>query len=779
MICGQKSMADKDSFIENLLQQMTIQEKIGQLNLLVGGDINTGLAETGSIAQKIQSGSVGGIFNLKGVSNIQAMQELNMKQSRLKIPLMFAMDVIHGYETIFPIPLALSCTWDLDAIEESARIAASEASADGICWTFSPMVDISRDPRWGRVAEGSGEDPFMGGLIAQSMVWGYQGKQNPLSQNNEIMACVKHFALYGAAEGGRDYNTVDMSRQRMFNDYFPPFLAAVQAGVGSLMTAFNEVDGVPATGNSWLLTDILRDRWGFEGLIVTDYSSIAEMINHGMGDLATVSAMAINAGVDMDMMSDGFVNELQQLIENGQVSMATLDAACRKVLAAKYDLGLFSDPYKYCNKIRANHEIFTPQNRKAAQRIATESFVLLKNEVPTNPVNEVKYTNPALPLPLHGTIAVIGPLANTRSNMLGTWTVAAVPENTPTLIEGLEQMVEQMNNMPMNQVNQPWYISMTGTQANVNLLYAKGSNLMSDSIQEINATFNKPMERDGRSDQQLLDEALSVAAKADYIIAALGESAEMSGESSSRSNLELPVVQQNLLQALVATGKPVVLVLFTGRPLILNWEEANVPAILNVWFGGTEAAYAIGDVLFGKVSPSGKLTMSFPKSVGQIPLYYAQKNTGRPVSGQSGFEKYRSNYLDVDNEPLYPFGYGLTYTKFGYGAIQMSSNTMTPNGEITLSVEVTNMGMFPASEVVQFYIRDLVGSVTRPVKELKGWQKIYLEPGGTDIVTFTIQLENLKFYDAQLNYVAETGEFQAMIGSNSRDVQTVNFTLTR
>ena len=779
MICGQKSMADKDSFIENLLQQMTIQEKIGQLNLLVGGDINTGLAETGSIAQKIQSGSVGGIFNLKGVSNIQAMQELNMKQSRLKIPLMFAMDVIHGYETIFPIPLALSCTWDLDAIEESARIAASEASADGICWTFSPMVDISRDPRWGRVAEGSGEDPFMGGLIAQSMVWGYQGKQNPLSQNNEIMACVKHFALYGAAEGGRDYNTVDMSRQRMFNDYFPPFLAAVQAGVGSLMTAFNEVDGVPATGNSWLLTDILRDRWGFEGLIVTDYSSIAEMINHGMGDLATVSAMAINAGVDMDMMSDGFVNELQQLIENGQVSMATLDAACRKVLAAKYDLGLFSDPYKYCNKIRANHEIFTPQNRKAAQRIATESFVLLKNEVPTNPVNEVKYTNPALPLPLHGTIAVIGPLANTRSNMLGTWTVAAVPENTPTLIEGLEQMVEQMNNMPMNQVNQPWYISMTGTQANVNLLYAKGSNLMSDSIQEINATFNKPMERDGRSDQQLLDEALSVAAKADYIIAALGESAEMSGESSSRSNLELPDVQQNLLQALVATGKPVVLVLFTGRPLILNWEEANVPAILNVWFGGTEAAYAIGDVLFGKVSPSGKLTMSFPKSVGQIPLYYAQKNTGRPVSGQSGFEKYRSNYLDVDNEPLYPFGYGLTYTKFGYGAIQMSSNTMTPNGEITLSVEVTNMGMFPASEVVQFYIRDLVGSVTRPVKELKGWQKIYLEPGGTDIVTFTIQLENLKFYDAQLNYVAETGEFQAMIGSNSRDVQTVNFTLTR
>ena len=778
-IFSQNKEYDKDHFIDNLLFQMTVEEKIGQLNLLVGGDINTGTAETGGITQKIQNGEVGGIFNLKGIDNIQAMQEMAIKQSRLKIPLMFAMDVIHGYETIFPIPLALSCTWDLDAIEQSARIAATEASADGICWTFSPMVDISRDPRWGRVAEGSGEDPFVGGLIAQRMVWGYQGRENPLSQNNQIMACVKHFALYGAAEGGRDYNTVDMSRQQMFNVYFPPFLAAVEAGVGSLMASFNEVEGVPATGNSWLLTDVLRNRWGFNGLITSDYTGISEMINHGMGDLATVSAMAINAGVDMDMMSDGFVGTVKQLITNGQVSMTTLNTACRRVLVAKYDMGLFNDPFKYCNKVRANNEIFTAENRKAAQQIATESFVLLKNDVPTNPVNEVKYTNPALPLPLNGTIAVIGPLANTRANMLGTWTVAAVPENTPTLMEGLEQMVQQMNDMPIGQVNQPWYLPMTGTQANVNLLYAKGSNLLGDSIQEVNATFNKPMERDGRSDQELLDEALSVAAKADYIVAALGESAEMSGEGSSRTNLELPAVQQNLLKALVATGKPVVLVLFTGRPLILNWEDANVPAILNVWFGGSEAAYAIGDVLFGKVSPSGKLTMSFPKSVGQIPLYYAQKNTGRPATIENGFVKYQSNYLDSDNEPLYPFGYGLTYTKFSYSPIQMSSNTMTADGEITLSVEVTNMGMFPASEVVQFYIRDMVGSVTRPVKELKGWQKIYLKPGGTDIVTFTIQLQNLKFYDAELNYVAETGEFEAMIGGNSRDVQTVNFTLTR
>ena len=777
---AQKSTTDMNSFVDNLLNQMTLDEKIGQLNLIAGDNIITGQLQTSDLALKVKSGLAGGIFNLKGMESIKAMQEMAVKETRLGIPLLFGMDVIHGYETIFPIPLAMSCTWDLNSIEQSARIAATEASADGICWTFSPMVDISRDPRWGRVAEGAGEDPFLGGMIAQSMVWGYQGKETPLTQPDQIMACVKHFALYGACEGGRDYNTVDMSRQRMFNDYFPPYLAAVEAGVGSVMASFNEVEGVPATGNKWLLTDVLRNRWGFNGLIVTDYSGIAEMIDHGMGDLQTVTALAANAGIDMDMMSSGYVNTLKSSIEAGTVTMATLNAACRKILIAKYQLGLFHDPYRYCNSTRATHDIFTPSNRKEAQRIATESFVLLKNEVPTNPSGEVKYTNPLLPLPIKGTIAVIGPLANTRANMLGTWAVAAVPENTPTLIEGLEQMTEQFNNMPLDQVNQPWYLQMSGTQADVNLLYAKGSNLAGDSALEARSTvFGRSLNRDSRTDQQLLDEALEVAAKADYIIAALGESSEMSGEASCRANLELPDVQQTLLQALVATGKPVVLVLFTGRPLILNWEDANVPAILNVWFGGSEAAYAIGDVLFGKVSPSGKLTMSFPKSVGQIPLYYAQKNTGRPSAGGNGFEKYRSNYLDVDNNPLYPFGYGLTYTKFSYSPIQMSSNTMTPDGEITLSVEVSNMGMFPASEIVQFYIRDMVGSVTRPVKELKGWQKIYLAPGDSDIVTFTIQLENLKFYDANLNYVAETGEFQAMIGANSRDVQTVSFTLTK
>ena len=780
MTQAQKSQYDMDHFVDNLLNQMTVEEKIGQLNLLAGDQIITGALQTSDMATKIKSGEVGGVFNLKGMESIKAMQEMAVKQTRLGIPLLFAMDVIHGYETIFPIPLAMSCTWDLNSIEESARIAASEASADGICWTFSPMVDISRDPRWGRVAEGAGEDPFLGGMVAQSMVWGYQGKQNPLTQTDQIMACVKHFALYGAAEGGRDYNTVDMSRQRMFNDYFPPYLAAVEAGVGSVMASFNEVDGVPATGNKWLLTDVLRDRWGFNGLIVTDYTGIAEMIDHGMGDLQTVTALAANAGIDMDMMSSGFVNTLKQSIEEGKVSITTLNTACRRILVAKYQLGLFQDPYRYCNKVRATNDVFTPANRKAAQRIAAESFVLLKNEVPTNPEGEVKYTNPLLPLPLNSTIAVIGPLADTRANMLGTWAVAAVPENTPTLMEGLTEMTQQFNNMPLDQVNQPWYLPMTGTQANVNLLYAKGSNLTADSALEARSTvFGRSLNRDDRTAQQLLDEALEIAAKADYIVAALGESSEMTGEASCRTNLEIPDVQQTLLQALVGTGKPVVLLLFTGRPLILNWEEANVPAILNVWFGGSEAAYAIGDVLFGKVSPSGKLTMSFPKSVGQIPLYYAQKNTGRPSAGGNGFEKYRSNYLDVDNNPLYPFGYGLTYTKFAYSPIQMNSNTMTPDGEITLSVEVTNMGMFPASEIVQFYIRDMVGSVTRPVKELKGWQKIYLTPGQTDIVTFTIQLHNLKFYDADLNYVAETGEFQAMIGSNSRDVQTVNFTLTK
>ena len=657
----------------------------------------------------------------------------------------------------------------MKAIEESARIAAIEASADGISWTFSPMVDISRDPRWGRVSEGSGEDPFLGSLIARAMIQGYQGEKiaDQLKRNDEIMACVKHFALYGAAEGGRDYNTVDMSRQRMYNEYFPPFEAAIEAGVGSVMASFNEVDGVPATANKWLMSDVLRGQWGFNGFVVTDYTGISEMTDHGIGDLQTVSARAINAGVDMDMVSDGFVGTLKKSIQEGKVSMPTLNTACRRILEAKYKLGLFDDPYKYCDPKRPARDIFTRAHRDAARRIASESFVLLKND------------NQTLPLKPTGTIAVIGPLADTRTNMPGTWSVAAVLDRSPSLIEGLREMVGRMDEMPLNQPNEPWYIPLMENGANINLLYAKGSNLISDAAYEERATmFGRSLNRDNRTDAELLKEALETANKADVIVAALGESSEMSGESSSRTDLNLPDVQQTLLKELVATGKPVVLVLFTGRPLILNWEQDNVPAILNVWFGGSEAAYAIGDVLFGRVNPSGKLTMSFPQNVGQIPLYYAHKNTGRPLHDGKWFEKFRSNYLDVTNEPLYPFGFGLSYTTFAYSDISLSQSSMGMQGMITASVDVSNTGLLPGGEVVQLYIRDLVGSTTRPVKELKGFERIYLQPGQTRTVTFKIAPEMLKFYDYDLQYVIEPGDFQVMIGSNSRDVKTAAFTVT-
>ncbi|UVS30826.1 beta-glucosidase BglX [Bacteroides fragilis] len=745
---AQKPPQDMDRFLDNLLKRMTLEEKIGQLNLPVTGEITTGQAKSSDIAAKIKRGEVGGLFNLKGVDKIRDVQRLAVENSRLGIPLLFGMDVIHGYETIFPIPLGLSCTWDIPAIEESARIAAVEASADGISWTFSPMVDISRDPRWGRVSEGSGEDPFLGALIARAMVRGYQGKD--MSRNDEIMACIKHFALYGAAEAGRDYNTVDMSRQRMFNDYMLPYQAGVEAGAGSVMASFNEVEGVPATANKWLMTDVLRGTWGFNGFVVTDFTGISEMIEHGIGDLQTVSARAINAGVDMDMVSEGFIGTLKKSVEDGKVSVETVNTACRRILEAKYKLGLFDNPYKYCDLKRPARDIFTKEYRAAARKIAGESFVLLKNEglSPT--------LAPVLPLSPTGTIAVIGPLANTRSNMPGTWSVAAVLDKSPSLVEGLTEWV--------------------GNQGKI--LYAKGSNLIGDAAYEERATmFGRSLNRDNRTDQQLLDEALKIASQADVIVAALGESSEMSGESSSRTNLNLPDVQHTLLEALLKTGKPVVLVLFTGRPLVLNWEQEHVPAILNVWFGGSEAGPAIGDVLFGAVNPGGKLTMTFPKSVGQIPLYYAHKNTGRPLKEGKWFEKFRSNYLDVDNDALYPFGYGLSYTTFRFSDITLNRSSIGMDNELVASVTVTNTGDRAGSEVVQLYIRDLVGSVTRPVKELKGFEKIYLQPNESRTVRFTIAPEMLKFYNADLKFVAEPGDFDVMIGPDSRNVKTARFTL--
>ena len=736
--------ADKDKmdqFIDNLMRKMTLQEKIGQLNLPVSGEIVTGQAKSSDVAGKIRKGQVGGLFNVKGVENIREVQKIAVEQSRLKIPLLFGMDVIHGYETVFPIPLALSCSWDMEAIKESARIAAKESSADGICWTFSPMVDICRDPRWGRMAEGGGEDPYLGSEISAAMVKGYQG--DDLTDKNTIMACVKHFALYGAPEAGRDYNTVDMSHLSMFNNYFPPYKAAIDAGVGSVMTSFNVVDGIPATGNKWLMTDVLRDRWGFDGFVVTDYTAISEMIAHGMGDLQQVSAMSLSAGTDMDMVADGFLTTLEKSLKEGKVTMAEIDKACRRILEAKYKLGLFDDPYKYCDASRVKKDIFTAENRAVARKIATETFVLLKNE------------NNLLPLQRKGKIALVGPLANTKANMPGTWSVAAASDKYNSLYESMKQ-------------------SLAGK---AEVLYAKGSNLMYDAQREAEATmFGREM-RDLRSAQELLDEALSVASQADVIVAAVGESSEMSGESSSRTNLEMPDAQRDLLIALKKTGKPIVLVYFAGRSTVMTWEQENFPAILNVWFGGSEAADAICDVVFGDVSPSGKLTTTFPKNVGQIPLYYNHLNTGRPLEAGKWFSKFRSNYLDIDNDPLYPFGYGLSYTTFRYGDLQLSNNSMNEKGKITASVTVTNTGNYDADEIVQMYIRDMVGSVARPVKELKGFERIHLKKGESRTVSFDITAEQLKFYNSALNWVCEPGEFEVMVGGNSRDVQTKKFSL--
>ena len=736
--------ADKDKmdqFIDNLMGKMTLQEKIGQLNLPVSGEIVTGQAKSSDVAGKIRKGQVGGLFNVKGVENIREVQKIAVEQSRLKIPLLFGMDVIHGYETVFPIPLALSCSWDMEAIKESARIAAKESSADGICWTFSPMVDICRDPRWGRMAEGGGEDPYLGSKISAAMVKGYQG--DDLTDKNTIMACVKHFALYGAPEAGRDYNTVDMSHLSMFNNYFPPYKAAIDAGVGSVMTSFNVVDGIPATGNKWLMTGVLRDRWGFDGFVVTDYTAISEMIAHGMGDLQQVSAMSLSAGTDMDMVADGFLTTLEKSLKEGKVTMAEIDKACRRILEAKYKLGLFDDPYKYCDASRVKKDIFTAENRAVARKIATETFVLLKNE------------NNLLPLQRKGKIALVGPLANTKANMPGTWSVAATSDKYNSLYESMKQ-------------------SLAGK---AEVFYAKGSNLMYDAQREAEATmFGREM-RDPRSAQELLDEALSVASQADVIVAAVGESSEMSGESSSRTNLEMPDAQRDLLTALKKTGKPIVLVYFAGRSTVMTWEQENFPAILNVWFGGSEAADAICDVVFGDVSPSGKLTTTFPKNVGQIPLYYNHLNTGRPLEAGKWFSKFRSNYLDIDNDPLYPFGYGLSYTTFRYGDLQLSNNSMNEKGKITASVTVTNTGNYDADEIVQMYIRDMVGSVARPVKELKGFERIHLKKGESRTVSFDITVEQLKFYNSALNWVCEPGEFEVMVGGNSRDVQTKKFSL--
>lgn len=729
--------------VDSIVNLMTLEEKLGQLNLPSSGDITTGQAQSANIAKKIEEGKVGGLFNIKTVAKIKEVQTIAMEKSRLKIPLLFGMDVIHGYETTFPIPLGLSASWDMDMIQKTAEMAAMEATADGINWTFSPMVDISRDPRWGRVSEGSGEDAFLGSAIAKAMVTGYQGSD--LTLNHTMLACVKHFALYGAPEGGRDYNTVDMSKIRMYNEYLPPYKAAVDAGVRSVMASFNEIDGVPATGNKWLLTDLLRTNWGFNGFVVTDYTGVSEMIAHGIGDLQQVSAQALKAGVDMDMVSEGLLGTLKSSLEEGKITMETIDTAVKRMLTAKYELGLFADPYKYCDVTRPSKDIFTEENRAFARTVSAESMVLLKNE------------NQLLPLKKAGKIALIGPLGNNAVNMAGTWSVATKQQKSIPLLAGLQ--------------------TVAGTNATVT--YAKGSNLDYDEVFEKNATmFGKTIPRDNRTDAQLRNEAIALASKSDIVVAALGESAEMSGESSSRSNLEIPQAQKDLLQALLKTGKPVVLVLFTGRPLAMVEENETVPAILNAWFPGSEAGLAIADVLFGDVNPSGKLTATFPKNVGQVPVFYNHKNTGRPLGNKEGrFEKFRSNYLDVTNEPLYPFGYGKSYTQFTYSDLTLSTEKLKIDNEIEVAVNVTNAGAFDGKEVVQLYIQDLVGSVTRPVRELKGFKKIFIAKGETEKVTFTISIEDLKFYNSDLDFVAEDGAFKIYIGTDSNAELSTSFEL--
>ena len=726
--------AKMNAYVSNLMSKMTVEEKIGQLNLVIPGGAVTGSVVSKDVNNKIRAGNVGGLFGITGPDKVRQAQDIAVKETRLHIPLIFGLDVIHGHRTIFPIPLGLSCSWDTVMIEKSARIAAREASADGLAWAFSPMVDIARDPRWGRVSEGSGEDPYLGSAIAAAVVRGYQGKD--LSNSETVMACVKHFALYGGAEAGREYNTVDMSRIKMMQYYLPPYKAAIDAGAGSMMSSFNEIDGVPATGNRWLLTDLLRNQWKFNGMVVSDYTSLSEMSAHGVGDLAEVSALALHAGLDMDMVAEGFLTKLKQCLKDGTVTQQEIDQACRRVLEAKYKLGLFSDPYSRMNTERAAKELLSGDNRKFAREVAAHSFVLLKNN------------DQILPLKKTGTIALVGPLADNHRNMLGTWSVSGDPSKSVTVIEGIKNVAG----------------------SGLNIIYAKGANISDDSmlVKRTN-TLGIEIEPETRTAEVMIDEAVTAASKADVVVAVLGEAADMSGESSSRADITIPESQENLLKALVKTGKPVVLVLFNGRPLILNWENKNVGAILDAWFGGTEAGNAIADVLFGEYNPSGKLTMTFPAHAGQIPIYYNAKNTGRPYMND-GNSKFKSDYLDISNDPLYPFGYGLSYTKFSYSPVTLGSANISPASPVTVKLTVTDTGNYDGEETVQLYIRDMVAKVTQPVKELKKFQKVYLKKGESREISFTLSTNDLKYVNSNLQWIYEPGAFKVFVGGNSRDV---------
>lgn len=722
-----------NAFINALMAKMTVDEKIGQLNLITpGSDIPTGSVVSSNVEKKIAEGNVGGLFGVIGPDKVKQAQDIAVKQSRLKIPLLFGSDVIHGHKTIFPIPLGISCSWDTALIRYSAAVAANEATADGLNWAFSPMVDIARDPRWGRVSEGSGEDPFLGSAIATAMVKGYQGKS--LADKNTLLACVKHFALYGASEGGRDYNSVDMSKMKMFNEYLPPYKAAVDAGVATVMSSFNDVEGVPATGNKWLLTDLLRTKWGFKGMLVSDYTSIGEMVNHRQGDIAEVSIQAIKAGMDMDMVTEAYLGTLKKSLQQKKIAIADLDRACRLVLEAKYKLGLFDDPYRYIDAARAAKEVLSESNRIVARKIARESFVLLQSDYKT------------LPLKKSSSIALIGPLANDRSNMLGTWAVSGDPQKSVSVLEG-------MKNVGGNTLK---------------IQYAKGANITDDpNLARQANVFGMRVEIDKRHPDEMLQEALTLARQSDVVVAVVGEASEMSGEAASRSDITLPASEQKLLKALYATGKPVVVVIMSGRPLVLTGSIEGAAAVLQTWHAGIEAGNAIADVLLGDANPSGKLSMSFPYSVGQIPVYYSQKRTGRPIDPNN---KFSTKYLDAPNEALFSFGHGLSYTNFVYSDFRLSSNQLSKQQSIQVEVTLTNSGKYDGAEVVQLYTLDKVRSVTPPEKELKGFQKIYLKAGESKKVSFTLSEEMLRFYNPSLQFVSEPGEFTVMVGGNSKDL---------
>ncbi len=728
-------------FIDDLIKKMTVDEKIGQLNLLTSDMDVTGPTIREGYRQDIISGRCGNIFNAYTPQYVRKLQDMAM-QTRLKIPILFGYDVIHGHKTIFPIPLGEAASWDMEAMQKSASVAATEAAADGLNWTYSPMVDIARDPRWGRVAEGVGEDTWFGKKVAAAKIRGYQGEK--LGQVNTVLACVKHFALYGAVQAGRDYNTVDMSRRAMFETYLPPYKAAIDAGAGSVMSSFNEVDGIPATANKWLMTDLLRTQWGFKGFVVTDYTAINEMIQHGVGaNEYEVGALAINAGIDMDMQGSVYYSQLKKLLDDKKVTMATVDQSVRRVLEAKYKLGLFDDPYRFINDERASKEILTSASREFARDLGRRSIVLLKNQ------------NGVLPLKMGVTLAVIGPLADTKRDMIGNWSAAGDASKAITLMEGIRNKASHATN----------------------ILYAKGANILEDKelLDKLNRN-GASISVDTMSTAALIKQAVETAAKADVVVLALGESQGMTGEAASRSEIGIPENQRELMKAVLATGKPVALVLFNGRPLTLEWEDAHVPAILETWFLGTESGNAIADVLFGDYNPAGKITMTFPRNVGQIPIYYSAKNTGRPMDLNN---KYTSKYLDVSNSPLYPFGYGLSYTTFSYSDLTLSKKEIRASETLQVKVTVTNTGNYDGEEVAQLYIRDLVGSVTRPLKELRGFYKVMIKKGESKVLTFDIAPEDLKFYDINMNWVSEPGDFKVFVGTNSRDVKEASFRLIK